>query len=106
VVTSHCYLLADRGKARFSTQGVYRHAESGSHSGPLAAGPTRTADQNACRHQCRFGGSLGYPLDEWLTGHQVGETTCATYRLLIDGFIRQVFGDTPISDPSSSSRLV
>ncbi len=30
--------------------------------------------------------TLGYLLDEWLTGHQVEEITRATYRLLIDGF--------------------
>jgi len=37
MVTSHCYLLVARGKARYSTQGVHRHADSDSHGGPLAA---------------------------------------------------------------------
>jgi integrase len=41
--------------------------------------------------------TLGYLLDEWLTGHQVEETTRASYRLLIDSFIRPALGDTPIS---------
>jgi hypothetical protein len=41
--------------------------------------------------------TLGYLLDEWLAGHQVEETTRATYRLLIDGFIRPALGNTPIS---------
>jgi integrase len=41
--------------------------------------------------------TLSYLLDEWLTGHQVEETTRASYRLLIDGFIRPVLGDIPIS---------
>jgi integrase len=41
--------------------------------------------------------TLGYLLDEWLAGHQVEETTRASYRLLIDGFIRPVLGDTPVS---------
>ena len=41
--------------------------------------------------------TLGYLLDEWLAGHQVDETTRASYRLLIDGFIRPVLGDIPIS---------
>jgi len=41
--------------------------------------------------------TLGYLLDEWLSSHQVEETTRATYRLLIDGFIRPALGDTPMS---------
>src|SRR5918997_4062168 len=41
--------------------------------------------------------TLGYLLDEWLSGHQVEETTRASYRLLIDGFIRPALGATPIS---------
>ncbi len=41
--------------------------------------------------------TLGYLLDEWLSGHQVEETTRATYRLLIDSFIRPALGDTSIS---------
>jgi integrase len=41
--------------------------------------------------------TLGYLLDEWLTGHQVEETTRASYRLLIDSFIRPALGDTPIA---------
>jgi hypothetical protein len=41
--------------------------------------------------------TLGYLLDEWLASHQVEETTRATYRLLIDSFIRPALGDTPIS---------
>jgi hypothetical protein len=41
--------------------------------------------------------TLGYLLDEWLSGHQVEETTRATYRLLIDSFIRSTLGNTPIS---------
>src|SRR5918997_1583147 len=40
--------------------------------------------------------TLGYVLDEWLSGHQVEETTRASYRLLIDGFIRPTLGDTPL----------
>ncbi|MGH3778871.1 MAG: hypothetical protein ACRDRR_24580 [Pseudonocardiaceae bacterium] len=40
--------------------------------------------------------ALGYLLDEWSAGHQVEETTRATYRLLIDSFIRPALGDTPI----------
>ncbi|MGH3887816.1 MAG: hypothetical protein ACRDSZ_14840 [Pseudonocardiaceae bacterium] len=40
--------------------------------------------------------TLGYLLDEWLSGHQVEETTRASYRLLIDGFIRPALGDTPL----------
>jgi hypothetical protein len=38
-------------------------------------------DKNTCRHQCRFGGSLGYPLNEWLTSHQVEETAHTTTAL-------------------------
>jgi integrase len=41
--------------------------------------------------------TLGYLLDEWLAGHQVEDTTRATYRLLIDSFIRPALGDTPLS---------
>lgn len=41
--------------------------------------------------------TLGYLLDEWLASHQVEETTRATYRLLIDSFIRPTFGDTPLT---------
>jgi integrase len=41
--------------------------------------------------------TLGYLLDEWLATHQVEETTRATYRLLIDSFIRPAFGDTPLT---------
>jgi integrase len=41
--------------------------------------------------------TLGYLLDQWLSGHQVEETTRATYRLLIDSFILPALGDTPIS---------
>src|SRR3981081_4493976 len=41
--------------------------------------------------------TLGYLLDEWLSGHQVEETTRATYRLLIDSFICPALGDTPMS---------
>ncbi|MGH3999880.1 MAG: site-specific integrase [Pseudonocardiaceae bacterium] len=41
--------------------------------------------------------TLGYLLDEWSAGHQVEETTRATYRLLIDSFIRPALGDTAIS---------
>jgi integrase len=41
--------------------------------------------------------TLGYLLDEWLSGHQVEETTRATYRLLIGSFIRPALGDTPMS---------
>lgn len=41
--------------------------------------------------------TLGYLLDEWLAGHQVEETTRASYRLLIDGFIRPALGDIPIA---------
>ncbi|MDQ3763525.1 MAG: site-specific integrase [Actinomycetota bacterium] len=41
--------------------------------------------------------TLGYLLDEWLSGHQVEETTRASYRLLIDGFIRPALGDTPLA---------
>jgi integrase len=41
--------------------------------------------------------TLSYLLDEWLAGHQVEETTRASYRLLIDGFIRPALGDTPIA---------
>ncbi|MGH3913112.1 MAG: hypothetical protein ACRDTC_06840 [Pseudonocardiaceae bacterium] len=40
--------------------------------------------------------TLGYLLNEWLSGHQVEETTRASYRLLIDGFIRPALGDTPL----------
>ncbi|HET9257071.1 MAG TPA: tyrosine-type recombinase/integrase [Pseudonocardiaceae bacterium] len=41
--------------------------------------------------------TLGYLLDEWSAAHQVEETTRASYRLLIESFIRPVLGDTPIS---------
>jgi integrase len=41
--------------------------------------------------------TLSYLLDQWLSGHQVEETTRTTYRLLIDSFIRPALGDTPIS---------
>ena len=41
--------------------------------------------------------TLGYLLEEWLAGHQVEETTRASYRLLIDGFIRPALGDTSLS---------
>ncbi|MGH3511322.1 MAG: tyrosine-type recombinase/integrase [Pseudonocardiaceae bacterium] len=41
--------------------------------------------------------TLGYLLDEWLAGHQIEDTTRATYRLLIDSFIRPALGDTPLS---------
>ncbi|MGH3572900.1 MAG: tyrosine-type recombinase/integrase [Pseudonocardiaceae bacterium] len=41
--------------------------------------------------------TLGYLLDEWLSGHQVEDTTRATYLLLIDSFIRPALGDTPLS---------
>ncbi len=41
--------------------------------------------------------TLGYLLDEWLSGHHVEETTRASYRLLIDSFIGPALGDTPIS---------
>lgn len=41
--------------------------------------------------------TLGYLLDEWLAGHQVEETTRASYRLLIDGFLRPALGDTSLS---------
>jgi integrase len=37
--------------------------------------------------------TLGYLLDQWLSGHQVEETTRATYRLLIDSFIRPALDD-------------
>jgi integrase len=41
--------------------------------------------------------TLGYLLDEWLSGHQVEETTRASYRLLINGFIRPALGATPLA---------
>lgn len=40
--------------------------------------------------------TLGYLLDEWLSGHQVEETTRDSYRLLINGFIRPALGTTPL----------
>jgi integrase len=41
--------------------------------------------------------TLGYLLDEWLSGHQVEETTRDSYRLLINGFIRPALGNTPLA---------
>jgi hypothetical protein len=41
--------------------------------------------------------TLGYLLDEWLSGHQVEETTRDSYRLLINGFIRPALGATPVA---------
>jgi len=41
--------------------------------------------------------TLGYLLDEWLSGHEVEETTRASYRLLINGFIRPTLGATPLA---------
>ena len=41
--------------------------------------------------------TLGYLLDEWLSGHQIEETTRASYRLLIGGFIRPGLGDRSLS---------
>jgi hypothetical protein len=41
--------------------------------------------------------TLGYLLDEWPSGHQVEETTRASYRLLINGFIRPPLGATPLA---------
>jgi integrase len=40
--------------------------------------------------------TLGYLLEEWLSGHQVEETTRISYRLLIDGFIHPALGATPL----------
>jgi hypothetical protein len=41
--------------------------------------------------------TLGYLLGQWLAGHQVEAMTRATYRRLIDSFIRPASGNTPIS---------
>jgi integrase len=41
--------------------------------------------------------TLGYLLDDWLSGHEVEETTRASYRLLINGFIRPALGATPLA---------
>jgi integrase len=41
--------------------------------------------------------TLGYLLDEWLSGHQVEETTRDSYRLLINSFIRPALGATPLA---------
>ncbi|MGH3480185.1 MAG: hypothetical protein ACRDQD_25530 [Nocardioidaceae bacterium] len=41
--------------------------------------------------------TLGYLLDEWLSGHQVEETTRDSYRLLINGFIGPALGATPLA---------
>jgi hypothetical protein len=41
--------------------------------------------------------TLGYLLDEWLSGHQVEETTRDSYRLLINGFLRPALGTTPLA---------
>lgn len=41
--------------------------------------------------------TLGYLLDEWLSGHQVEETTRDSYRMLIYGFIRPALGTTPLT---------
>ncbi|MBV8542396.1 MAG: hypothetical protein JO115_24410 [Pseudonocardiales bacterium] len=41
--------------------------------------------------------TLGHLLDEWLSEHQVQETTRAGYRLLIEGFIRPALGATPLA---------
>jgi integrase len=41
--------------------------------------------------------TLGYLFDEWLSGHQVEETTRDSYRLLINGFIRPALGNTPLA---------
>jgi integrase len=40
--------------------------------------------------------TLGYLLDDWLSGHEVEETTRASYRLLINGFICPALGATPL----------
>jgi integrase len=41
--------------------------------------------------------TLGYLLDEWLSGHQVEETTRDSYRLLINRFVRPALGETSLS---------
>ncbi|MDQ4094334.1 MAG: hypothetical protein M3143_13375 [Actinomycetota bacterium] len=40
--------------------------------------------------------TLGYLLDEWLAGHQVEETTRASYRVAIENFLKPAVGDTSL----------
>jgi hypothetical protein len=47
--------------------------------------------------------TLGYLLDEWLSGHQVEETTRASYRVAIDNFIRRNPSFAPRSRGATTS---
>ena len=41
--------------------------------------------------------TLGYLLDEWLSGHQVEETTRTSYRVAVEKFIKPALGDISLT---------
>jgi len=53
----------------------------------------QVADATAARTSV----TLGYLLDEWLSGHQVEETTRTSYRVVIEKFIKPAVGDTSLT---------
>ncbi len=74
------------------------HAQRlGRHRGRGGAGPRQAARASADNTAARTNVTLGYLLDEWLSGHEVEETTRASYRLLIESFLRPALGTTPLA---------